>query len=99
MKLEQASKKLAQLGHPSRLAIYRLLIRAGHSGMIVGDIARKLSIPNSTLTHHLNKMIQVGIISQERNKQHRYCKANINDFKNLINFLNDECCMDGNGSC
>ena len=99
MQLEQASEQLAQLGHPTRLAIYRLLIRAGRTGLIVGDIARELSIANSTLTHHLSHMRQVGLISQEKSQQKRFCIANVDNFRQLIHFLEDECCVDGNETC
>ncbi len=99
MQIEMASQQLAQLGHPVRLQIYRLLIRSGSKGLVVGEIAKNLNIPNSTLTHHLNKMIQVELIFQIKNKQHRYCQANIKNFKKLMHFLQDECCIDSHEEC
>ena len=99
MKLEQAAKQLAQLGHPSRLSIYRLLIRAGRTGLVVGDIAKHLSIPNSTLTHHLGKMMDAGLLVQQKHKQSRICIAQVDNFKQLITFLQHDCCADSNESC
>jgi hypothetical protein len=58
MKLEEAAKQLEALGNPTRLAIYRFLIRFGQQGSPVGTIRKKLDIPASTLSHHISKLFR-----------------------------------------
>ncbi|ELD7994249.1 helix-turn-helix transcriptional regulator, partial [Citrobacter freundii] len=43
--------------HPTRLSIYRELVRAGHEGLPVGELQKHLEIPASTLSHHLSALI------------------------------------------
>jgi len=57
MKLEEAAKQLEALGNPTRLAIYRILIRRGQDGCPVGEIRKKLEVPASTLSHHIAKLV------------------------------------------
>ena len=51
---------LAALGHEARLKLFRLLVRAGPEGLSVGEIGRHLSIPPSTLAHHLGALVAAG---------------------------------------
>ncbi|TIN66689.1 MAG: helix-turn-helix transcriptional regulator, partial [Mesorhizobium sp.] len=53
MKLEKAAVQLEALGNPTRLQLYRILVRAGDDGLAVGSVQEKLDIPSSTLSHHL----------------------------------------------
>ncbi|MGP7886334.1 ArsR/SmtB family transcription factor, partial [Raoultella planticola] len=66
MDLNTAANALRELGHPTRLSIYRELVRAGHEGLPVGELQKHLEIPASTLSHHLSALISAGLISQER---------------------------------
>lgn len=50
MQLEDAAKILKELGHPTRLAIYKRIVRAGHQGIAVGELQQQLDIPGSTLS-------------------------------------------------
>ncbi|HTV69272.1 MAG TPA: metalloregulator ArsR/SmtB family transcription factor [Rhizobiaceae bacterium] len=94
MKLEKAAAQLEALGNPTRLNIYRLLVRAGDEGMPVGRIQAKLGIPNSTLSHHCRKLIDVGLVTQERQATTLLCRANYPAMNGLIGYLSDECCAD-----
>src|SRR3546814_7960903 len=60
------ARALAALGHEARLAIYRLLVRAGEEGLNVGEIAAHLKMPASTLAHHLSTLVAAGLVIQER---------------------------------
>lgn len=71
MDLNTAANALRELGHPTRLSIYRELVRAGHEGLPVGELQKHLEIPASTLSHHLSALISAGLISQERQSRTR----------------------------
>src|SRR3546814_16847229 len=60
------ARALAALGHEARLAIYRLLVRAGEEGLNVGEIPAHLKLPASTLAHHLSTLPAAGLVLQER---------------------------------
>jgi len=94
MKLETAATKLEALGNPTRLAIYRNLIQVGRAGSSVGDIRKKLEIPASTLSHHIAKLVQAGLISQERDSRTLYCKADYLSMDALMTFLVQNCCAE-----
>jgi ArsR family transcriptional regulator, arsenate/arsenite/antimonite-responsive transcriptional repressor len=95
MKLEKAATQLEALGNPTRLNIYRILVRAGEAGLPVGRVQEKLDIPASTLSHHCKRLIDVGLVTQERQATTLICRANYPMMTDLIGFLADECCADG----
>ena len=63
MKLEKAAAQLEALGNPTRLNIYRILVRAGDGGLPVGRIQSRLDIPASTLSHHCKRLVDVGLVT------------------------------------
>ena len=92
MKLEDAAKQLEALGNPTRLAIFRLLIRAGQKGSTVGDIRQRLDIPASTLSHHIAKLVHAGLVSQERDSRSLHCIADFKNMDDLMAFMVRNCC-------
>lgn len=94
MKLEKAAKQLEALGNPTRLKVYRALVRAGEGGMPVGRLQDKIGIAASTLSHHLHRLILTGLVSQERQATTLICRANYEVMGDLLGFLADECCAD-----
>ena len=94
MKLEQAAKQLEALGNPTRLRVYRTLVRAGDGGLPVGSLQEKLGIAASTLSHHLHRLILTDLVTQERQATTLICRANYRAMDNLVGFLVDECCVD-----
>ena len=94
MKLDYdiAASLLSQLGNITRLRIVRELVRAGDAGMPVGEIRNVLDIPNSTLSHHLNHLKNVGLIRQEREKTVLRCFINYEYIDGIVSFLTEECC-------
>jgi DNA-binding transcriptional ArsR family regulator len=92
MELEIAAKQLEALGNPTRLAIYRGLIRVGGVGSSVSEIRKELGIPASTLSHHIARLVQAGLISQERDSRTLYCKADFMNMDALMTFLVENCC-------
>ncbi len=93
MQLELAAARLAELGHSTRLAIFRLLVKAGRHGISVGDIQQQLDIPGSTLSHHLSRMIKVDLVEQQRDGRTLYCRLKFAEVEALLGFLYDECCV------
>ena len=97
MNIETAASQLEALGNSTRLGIYRTLVRAGDNGLPVGKLQLKLDIPSSTLSHHLKKLIEVNLVSQERQATTLICRANYASMNGLIGYLADECCADSAG--
>jgi len=95
MNLEKAASQLEALGNPTRLNIYRILVRAGDEGLPVGSVQEKLGIPASTLSHHCKRLIETGLMSQERQATTLICRAQYPAMQSLIGYLADECCADG----
>jgi ArsR family transcriptional regulator, arsenate/arsenite/antimonite-responsive transcriptional repressor len=94
MNVEEAARQLEALGNPTRLRVYRSLVRAGDAGLPVGQLQRKLGLAASTLSHHLHRLILTGLVSQERQVTTLICRANYPTMNSLIGFLVDECCAD-----
>lgn len=86
------ARALAALGHAARLDIYRLLVRAGAEGLIVGDLATHTALPASTLAHHLRTLVTAGLIVQERRGREVVNRADYGVMTRTLAFLTDECC-------
>lgn len=94
MNTADAAARLEALGNPTRLAVFRLLVRAGDAGLPVGHIQQKLGLAASTLSHHLKALVVVGLVEQVRDKTSLICRANYVEMRGLIDFLAAECCAD-----
>lgn len=94
MKLDDAAAHLEALGNPTRLKIYRALVRAGDAGMPVGRLQEKLKIAPSTLSHHIKTLMVVGLVNQVRDSTTLICHANYDVMRGLVDFLVAECCTD-----
>ena len=94
MQLERSARQLEALGNPTRLKVYRTLVRAGDAGMPVGRLQSRVGVPPSTLSHHLRQLVVNGLVSQERQGTVLICRANYRAMQKLIGFLADECCAD-----
>jgi len=90
---DNAAALLSQLGNPTRLRIVRELVRVGRTGMAVGEIQKKLEIPNSTLSHHINHLRNVGLVKQERESTVLRCKIDFKAIDAIVKFLTEECCV------
>jgi ArsR family transcriptional regulator, arsenate/arsenite/antimonite-responsive transcriptional repressor len=95
MKLDDAAARLEALGNPTRLKIYRTLVRAGEEGMAVGRLQERLDIAASTLSHHLKALIGVGLVTQTREGTTLICNASYDEMHGLIDYMVAECCVEG----
>ena len=80
------------LGTESRLRILRLLLSAHPEGMVVNEIGQELTIPASTLSHHLDKLKSEELVSVEREGTFLRYTANTETLQELLGFLYAECC-------
>lgn len=90
--IDGVATTFAALGQPSRLKIVRLLLSAYPKGLPAGEIQRELGITAPTLSHHLDKLRQVGVINAEKDRQWIWYSVNSEALKYLIDFLYEECC-------
>ena len=97
MKLDDAAAHLEALGNPTRLKIYRALVRAGGDGLPVGSLQEKLDIAASTLSHHLKALVGVGLVTQTREGTTLICHTNYGLMRGLLEYLVAECCAEGTG--
>lgn len=82
----------AAMGAEARLRILQLLMTAEPNGMVVGDIQAELDIPNSTLSHHLDKLKNEELVTVRREGTFLWYRANTETLKDLLSFLYAECC-------
>lgn len=98
MDLNDAARRLEALGNPTRLAVFRLLVQAGHDGLAFGQIQRVLGGASSTLSHHVAHLARVGLIRQERRGREIISTADYAATRELLNFLVTQCCQGVAGS-
>lgn len=84
---------LAALGHDTRLAIFRLLVRAGHEGLNVSDIGDHLGAAPSTLAHHLKSLVDAGLVLQQRQGRQIVNRVDFDAIQRTVAFLTAECCV------
>ena len=94
MNTELVAKAFKELGHPSRLSIFRSLVKAGPEGLAVGELKQTLDIPNSTLSHHVSALVAAGLILQKRQGTTLFCIPIYETLEGLIEFLMKDCCME-----
>jgi ArsR family transcriptional regulator len=83
---------LSAMGTEPRLRIIRLLLSAHPDGLVVGDIQSELDIPNSTLSHHLEKLKNEELVNVRRESTFLRYTANTEALQELLQFLYAECC-------
>lgn len=93
-----AADALAALGNRTRLRLFKLLVRAGTDGLIVGEIQRQMELPASTLAHHLAALTRAGLVLQERKGREVVSTADYASMQRLLGWLTEECCA-GVGGC
>jgi ArsR family transcriptional regulator len=83
---------LAAMGSEARLRIMRRLLAAHPEGMVVGEIGVELGVTPSTLSHHLDKLKNEGLVNVQREGTFLRCTANTKALEDLLGFLYAECC-------
>ena len=92
---EQVAKfadMFSAMGTEARLRIMQLLLSAHPEGMVVSEIQEELDIPNSTLSHHLDKLRNEGLVRVQRESTFLRYTADTDALQELLQFLYAECC-------
>jgi len=93
------ASKLAALAHPARLAVIRLLVRAGPAGLSAGKLGESLHIAANALTFHLQKLAHASLITSQRHGQFIVYSAVFPDLLELADNLVGACCADSAEKC
>lgn len=86
------ASQFAALGHEIRLEILRLLLASHPHGRVAGEIQQELSVPASTLSHHLDELRQAGLVQQRREGRFLRYLVDEENLQALRDFLAAECC-------
>lgn len=98
--LTLAAASFAALGSEQRLSVLRTLVRAGPTGLSIGELGTRTGVTGSTLTHHLKLLAAAGLVKQERQGRSIICAAvAYAEVEALANFLLTECCADAPAPC
>jgi ArsR family transcriptional regulator, arsenate/arsenite/antimonite-responsive transcriptional repressor len=95
--IEIAASRFAALGSEQRMAVLKILVRAGPEGLSIGELGARSGVTGSTLTHHVKILTQSGLVVQEKRGRSIICAAIAYEaIKNLSDFLLNQCCADRN---
>lgn len=92
MEYEQAVLALAALAQPTRLEVFRLLVRHEPKGLAAGEIANSLAVPQNTMSSHLAVLSRAGLISAERFSRSIVYRAELARLRAVMLFLLRDCC-------
>ncbi|MBF2087586.1 MAG: helix-turn-helix transcriptional regulator [Synechococcales cyanobacterium K44_A2020_017] len=92
MQSETVIESLLALAQETRLAAYRLLVRAGPAGLPAGDIAEALSAHPSTMSRHLAQLERAHLIHSWRVQRHVFYAIHWDGTRQLLQFLTEDCC-------
>ncbi|MGU7769939.1 ArsR/SmtB family transcription factor [Burkholderia sp. MR1-5-21] len=105
METNTVVRALGALAQESRLAIFRLLVEAGPSGLPAGQIAEHLGIPPSSLSFHMKELTYANLVTVEQRGRYMIYSANYAAMNDLLGYLTENCCGGnpctpvGGGSC
>lgn len=92
MESKSAVQSLAALAQETRLAVYRLLVQQGPSGMAAGEIAAQLGLAPATLSFHLKELAHAGLVRARQAGRFIFYAADFEAMNALLAFLTDNCC-------
>jgi ArsR family transcriptional regulator len=99
MNATQAIAALGALAHEHRLAIFRLLVERGPTGLPAGAIAESVGLPPSSLTFHLQHLTRAGLLTPTRASRQIFYAADFAAMNALVGYLTDNCCAASGASC
>lgn len=93
MEIYDAITALSALAQESRLKVFRLLVRAGRSGMAAGDIARALEVPPNTMSSHLAILSRAKLVNARKEGRSVIYAVDLEGTRALLSFLVEDCCQ------
>jgi DNA-binding transcriptional ArsR family regulator len=98
-KLDRHAEQLSALGHPIRLKILRFVVQAGAEGSAAGEIQSHVDLPASTLSHHLKRLVDAGVLSARSEGTFHFYAAEYGALRNLTEYVWEDCCKRGKVKC
>ncbi len=98
-KLDRHAEQLSALGHPIRLGILRFVVQSGADGTAAGDIQSHVDMPASTLSHHLKRLVDAGLLKSRSEGTFNYYSAEYGALRTLTDYLWEDCCKRGKLDC
>jgi len=92
MESEQAILVLAALAQPTRLEVFRLLVKHEPEGLAAGDVAKVLAVPQNTMSSHLSILSRAGLVSAQRFSRSIIYRADLQHFRAVMLFMLRDCC-------
>src|SRR6266542_2579313 len=92
MESEQAILSLAALAQPTRLDVFRLLVKHEPDGLAAGDIAKALAVPQNTMSSHLAILSRAGLVTAQRCGRSIVYRADLGAFRAVMLFMVRNCC-------
>jgi DNA-binding transcriptional ArsR family regulator len=98
-KIDRHAEQLSALGHPVRLRILRFVVQAGDGGSAAGDIQAHVDLPASTLSHHLKRLVDAGLLSTRNEGTFHFYAADYKALRAMTDYVWEDCCKKGKGTC
>lgn len=92
MNQDTAIDAFSALAHPTRLSVFRLLVRQAPDGVPALTIAEQIDAKPSTLSGHLAILKRAGLLSSKRHQREIRYAANLTAINSLVDFLLSDCC-------
>lgn len=94
-----ATAAFSALSQPTRLEVFRLLIKAGTDGLLSGEIGETLDVRQNTMSTNLNILLRAGLIRNEREGRTVRYFADMDGIRQLLDFLLQDCCGGSRDAC
>ena len=97
-RLDHHALQLSALGHPVRLSILRFVVQAGADGAPAGDIQTHVDVPASTLSHHLKRLVDAGLMAARTEGTFHFYTVDYPALRALTDYVWEDCCKRGKSS-
>ena len=99
MEIKKAVAAFAALSQPTRIAVFRLLIKTGPDGLAAGVIAELLHVKQNTLSANLSVLLHAGLVKNQRQGRSIRYYADMDGLRNLLSFILKDCCGGQSALC
>jgi len=94
-RLDRHAVQLSALGHPVRLKVLRFVVQWGEEGVSAGEIQGHVELPASTLSHHLKRLVEAGLLSTRGEGTFHFYAVDVAALRALTDYLWEDCCKRG----